>query len=662
MVKKICAVLPVLLASMTLHADDMESSEMLSLQEDMQEYSRIATKTRQNVDYMPYIISAWDSDELDQLGISTLREALELVPGIDISIGTVGATVPIFRGSNPFAMGQSKLMIDGVVVNDKMTGGYNQFMDLPADMIKRIEIVRGPGSLLSYVNGYAGSIHVITKANRDDGLPVAPEIFAELGTSQYKTGGFVAAHQQESFSVSSDFFYKTHDQVLPVAIDRYGSSGDAQQWLENFSLGINAQYDNFSVKSRLSERDGGASYGQSFSLSEDESDYITIENKYVEFGYVEDVSSGVTAEITLGYIELTRLLQNKVIPDGGVVGINVFPNGMYFLVDIEEQTFYQRAELQISAIDSHQINLGVYAYQSDMAKREGRDSDDDMQTFNVYDILIDQPRNMYSLYADDLIDLSEQTSVQIGIKYDHYNDVESQLSPRIALVHRHDDRNIYKFMYTHSYREPSWREQYLTRKAFYSSTLEIKPEIVDAYELGYIRKIDLKSHVKVNTYYLSNKDQIHAQNITNTFQNSGDNNIYGFEIEFKKTFNNSDQIYLNYSYVGGENVGDELANSAKKMAKVYYVRSFSDALSLSTIVKMVDEKDRIEGDLRGNVHGYALVDLSINYQLKPENIRINLSVKNIFDKAYYLPSPDNTYPEDFEQEGRSMLLGLSVGF
>jgi iron complex outermembrane receptor protein len=364
----------------------------------------------------------------------------------------------------------------------------------------------------------------------------------------------------------------------------------------------------------------------------------------------------------LGYIELTRLLQNKVIPDGGVVGINVFPNGMYFLVDIEEQTFYERAELQISAIDSHHINLGVYAYQSDMAKREGRDSVDDMQTFNVYDILIDQPRNMYSLYADDLIDLSERTSVQIGIKYDHYNDVESQLSPRIALVHRYDDKNIYKFMYTHSYREPSWREQYLTRKAFYSSTLDIKPETVDAYELGYIRKIDLKSHVKVNTYYLSNKDQIHAQNITNTFQNSGDNNIYGFEIEFKKTFNNSDQIYLNYSYVGGENVGEELANSAKKMAKVYYVRTFSDALSLSTIAKMVDEKDRIEGDLRGNVHGYALVDLSINYQLKPEKVRVNLSVKNIFDKAYYLPSPDNTYPEDFEQEGRSMLLGLSVGF
>ncbi|MDH5388134.1 MAG: TonB-dependent receptor, partial [Gammaproteobacteria bacterium] len=78
--KNIVYILSILLFSMPLHADDMGDPEVLeSLQQDMQEYSRIATQTKQNVDYMPYIISAWNSDELDQLGISTLREALGLV-------------------------------------------------------------------------------------------------------------------------------------------------------------------------------------------------------------------------------------------------------------------------------------------------------------------------------------------------------------------------------------------------------------------------------------------------------------------------------------------------------------------------------------------------------------------------------------------------------
>jgi len=666
MAEKIILSLSLLLLSIPSFAKDMDDPDMLQLlQEDMQEYSRIATQTRQNVDYMPYIISSWNSGELGQLGISTLREALGLVPGVDLSIGTVGTATPIFRGSNPFAMGQSKLVIDGVVVNDKMTGSYSQFLDMPVYMIQRIEVVRGPGSLLSYVNGYAGSIHVITKANRDDNSPVENELFAELGSSQYKMGGFVASHKENEFSISSDLFYKTHNQNLPVSVDRYGSSGESQQWLDNYSFGINAHYNNFSIKGRLSEKEGGASYGQSFSLSEDESDYVAIENNFFELGYYYDITKDVKVELSLGYIELNRQLQNKVIPDGGPTSpLDATPlvNGKYFLVDIDEETFHERIELQIDAVDSHHINLGVHGYQSDMEKVEGRTSLNDMQTFVEFPILIDTPRNMYSLYFVDLIDITEQTSIQIGVKYDHYSDVESQASPRIALVHRYDDENIYKFMYTHSYREPSWREQYLAQSSFYSSTININPEIVDAYELSYIRKMGLKSHIKLNAYYLSNEEQIHAQNPTHTFQNNGDNNLYGFDIEYKKEFTNNDHVYFNYSYVGGENVGNELASSAKAMAKAHYIHNVNDELTVSAIAKFVGDKGRIEADLRDDVGSYTLFDLSVNYQHQPTGISANLSVKNLFDETYFLPSPENTYPGDFERESRSIIFGLGKKF
>ena len=663
MLKRIVVILSILQFPILSHAEHMDSPELLQLlQEDMQEYSRIATQTRQNVDYMPYVISAWSSEELGQLGISTLREALGLVPGVDLSIGTVGSTVPIFRGSNPFAEGQSKLVIDGVVVNEKMESGYSHFLDMPVAMIQRIEVVRGAGSLLSYVNGYAGSIHVITKANRDDGLPVENEVFAELGSSQYKTGGFVVSHEEDKFSISSDLFYKTHDQVLPVIVDRYGNSGDSRQWLENYSFGVNAHYNNFSVKGRLSDRESGASYGQAFSLSEDESDYVDIENNYIEFGYSTNLLKDVKIELSLGYMDFVRQLQNKVIPDGGSMGPTVLPDGKYFLVDLKEETFHERIELQINAIDSHDIHLGVHAYQTDMTRRDAWDSFDGMQTFIPIDLLIDTPRNMYSLYADDLIDLTEQTSIQLGIKYDHYSDVESQASPRIALVHRYNNENIYKFMYTHSYREPSWREQYLAKPAFFNSTIDIRPETVDAYELSYIRKIDLKSHIKLNAYYLSNKDQIHAQNPTHTFKNNGDNDLYGFEIEYKNIFPNNDQVYINYSYVEGENVADELASSAETMAKAYYIHNINHALTISAIAKIIDKKGRIETDLRNDVDRYVLFDLSANYLLKSKDININLSVKNLFDKTYFLPSPEETYENDFEQEGRSILLGLRKKF
>ena len=172
----------------------------------------------------------------------------------------------------------------------------------------------------------------------------------------------------------------------------------------------------------------------------------------------------------------------------------------------------------------------------------------------------------------------------------------------------------------------------------------------------------LKSHLKFNTYYLKNKDQIHVQNLTNVFDNSGNNNLYGVEVEYKNTLTNDDQIYVNYSYVEGENVAGELANYAETMAKAYYLHNINNALSASVVAKYVNEKDRVEEDPRGNVSSYVLFDLSVNYQYRPENVNINLSVKNLLDEIYFLPSPVNTYPGDFEQEGRSIMLSLSKRF
>ena len=74
---------------------------------------------------------------------------------------------------------------------------------------------------------------------------------------------------------------------------------------------------------------------------------------------------------------------------------------------------------------------------------------------------------------------------------------------------------------------------------------------------------------------LQNEDQIYyeASSPTEpTFFNGKGTDIYGTEVEFKGNLTASDQIYLNYSYVDGEESnGDNLANVAQHMAKAYFV-------------------------------------------------------------------------------------------
>jgi len=651
-----------------LFADTVEDDFIKDLQDDLETYSQIATDTKQNVDYMPYIVSVLKHDELSSLGVLSLGEALSLVPGVDMSIGMVGVKNPIFRGSNPFAVGQSKLIIDGVVVNDQMFGAYNQYLDMPVDIIHRIEIVRGPGSLQNDVNAYAGSIHVITRANRDDGDEKENVLFTSFGSDNYRMGGFISSYEDGEVEINSDLFYQEHDKSTASGPDRFGTVLDAQQWLEHYALGLSVTYKGLYLKGHFNKNTAGVSTGQAFSLSEDSSDSVDAENSILKFGYKFNIDAGVEAELSFGSLYERRELQNKVMPDGASIIIQntipvIFPKGYYSVFDYAEQTYDEALDIKISSIKNHNVSFGIKLSQSYLENNIASHSTDGLKSFfQVVDILSNDSRKHTSLYVDDLINIDEKTSIQLGLKFDRYNDVDDQFSPRFAIVHRYDEDNIYKFMYTHSYREPSWREQYLSGTHYFSADPNVEEEKVEAYEASYIRKFGIDSDIKVNLFYLENRGQIHSQNASNTFTNDGNHELHGLELELKTSLSDKDQIYMNYSYVDGSNVADTLANSSKNIAKAYYIYNIKDNINISSIIKYVGDKERTEEDTRDKVDDYLTVDFTLGYLYKRYDLKMTASVKNLFDENYYLPAPEGTYDDDFLQDGRSFLFRLSKRF
>lgn len=647
-----------------LYAGESTDDIFKSLQDDLQTYKEIATDTKENVDYMPYVVSVLNNKDLVKLGVVSLREAIVLIPGIDISIGMVGAKNTIFRGSNPFAVGQSKLLIDGTVMNSQMFGAYNQYLDMPIDIIDRIEVVRGPGSMVSGVNAYAGSINVITKANKKHSLKKENSIFTSFGSNNYKMGGYVGGYKKDDFEITSDFFYQEHDQTLPVGVDKFGTNPtDVPLWLKNYSLGLNLNYKNYYVKSRFSNNKRGISYGQSFSISQDERDNLDVSNKSLEAGYKFNVSKGISGVLSLGYSDEYRKIQNKVMPNGATLpGPVVLPNGKHLLADHSAKTIKEQLEFKIDSFDNHSITLGTLFTQSSVGHNELKTSTDNLATLTTSILLSNQKRDVSSFYIDDLININEKTSVQFGLKYDSYSDMKNQLTPRFAIVHRYNDSNIFKLMYTNSYRETSWREKYMNASASPAANLNIVPETVDAYEAAYIYKFNTRDNIKLNIFYLQNKNQINSDNNTSTFNNIADNELYGLEAELKTSITSKDNLYLNYSYVGGKNSNNALANAARNMAKAYYIYDLNKIFSISSILKYIGGKDRVEGDARADVDDFFIADLALTYKYKPSDFLLSFSVKNLFDETYYLPSPKNTYQDDFKQEGRSFYIRLSKRF
>ena len=121
-------------------------------------------------------VTVLDGAELRSRGITFLLDALAQVPGaMMVQTGSYGAPASLFLrgGESDF----TKVLVDGVPLNQP--GGALNLANLQLDDVERIEVVRGPVSVLYGADAVSGVIHVITR--RGTGRLTA-EIAAESGT------------------------------------------------------------------------------------------------------------------------------------------------------------------------------------------------------------------------------------------------------------------------------------------------------------------------------------------------------------------------------------------------------------------------------------------------------------------------------------------------
>ncbi len=123
----------------------------------------IATRHETQISKAPSIVTVITDEEIKNLGYRTFVEILRTVPGFEIlKTGALGDTIPAVRG---FASDNKvRVMLNGHLVNNPLRGGaFVNFDDFPVEGIKRIEIIRGPGSATYGENAFLGVINIITK-------------------------------------------------------------------------------------------------------------------------------------------------------------------------------------------------------------------------------------------------------------------------------------------------------------------------------------------------------------------------------------------------------------------------------------------------------------------------------------------------------------------
>lgn len=132
---------------------------------------------------LPTPVTVWTGEELRELGIRTVSEALRRVPSAALAqAGAPGAQTSLFlRGGESDYV---KVLVDGVPVNDP--GGAFDFADLSTDQVERVEVVRGPTSVLYGSDAMVGVVQVFTR--RGAGPPsVSAQVLAGRGQERAGT-------------------------------------------------------------------------------------------------------------------------------------------------------------------------------------------------------------------------------------------------------------------------------------------------------------------------------------------------------------------------------------------------------------------------------------------------------------------------------------------
>jgi len=166
------------------------SEELFFVGEDVKVLT-IASRRPETPENAPAIASVITSEEIKKQGIKTLSEALSYVPGFFL-LPQEWETLPFLRGIPNGIL----FLYDGIPLTSDSTKNLHPLdEELSLDAISRIEIVRGPGSVLWGPDAFAGIVNIVPKKGKqlegiEAGISIgspykAQKFYLNLGKTHY---------------------------------------------------------------------------------------------------------------------------------------------------------------------------------------------------------------------------------------------------------------------------------------------------------------------------------------------------------------------------------------------------------------------------------------------------------------------------------------------
>jgi outer membrane receptor for ferrienterochelin and colicins len=610
-----------------------------------------ASKYWQTVSEAPASITLISSKEIEAYGFKNIAEVLRTVKGFYISDDKNYSYLGVRGFSRPTDyLDRILVMLNGHSTNDNIYGGAFIGNELAVDMnsISRIEIVRGPGSVLYGNSAMLAVINIITKDN------ISPNNFYssfQAGSYGFYQGSF---NFSEEFSNGFNFFLsgllgsKKGENLYFQEYDTDSTNhglAENLDWEKYHGLSFSANYNELSLTSFLTHRNKGlptASYGISFN---DNRAHTIDEQSFIELKYNKQISQSKNLMIR-GYYD------------------NYFYNGFWpyevLQVDKSEgKTLGFEVKFLWDLLENYRITLGS-EYKNNIKAHYYYGTD------NVTFFSDNYPYTNYGFYFQNEYEISTNISFTFGLRLDRFSNIGTVLTPRAAVLIYPFKSSTLKLLYGEAYRAPNIYE--LNIKDPYGGYLgnsSLKSERIQTIELVWEEKLSKYIFGSISMYRYSMENLIDLKSIPdsylNQYENSGKINARGIEAELNAKLINGMNTYINYSIQSAKDKFSEkrISNSPQHMFKFGIIYPLFENFSIASDMQYESSRLTVYDT---ETKPYFLINSNCMIKNIFNHFNIHFKINNILNTGYKLPGGLEHLQESIIQPYRNYNLKLEFNF
>lgn len=607
-------------------------------------------------------------NDWEQRGARRLDDAVSNMPGFTPLPHFLGSKQWVIRGLvSTYGSGVQTLW-DGVPINTyPVAMAQLSHPNIQLNTLNSIEVIRGPGSALYGADAFHGVVSMTAYTASQNEQRVS----SRLGSNGYYEG---------AYNTSTDVF---NNWRLNLAM---ASNGQPDQNFEYEYLDSGVvnkaereyRYKTSTVSMKLeSDKNKKTAYeiGLYFNGNNQDNFYsngasipsndtadTNSELGMIKFNVTQKIDENSKLKFDASYWNEQHDFHQIISPENSQVNVFVDEeNQKEVKITYQKDNFFVNTEFSIGL--NYRENNIKNAYRT-VTTETGN------EILNVPLIFANSGRKITSFLADGKTSLADGNYIiRYGFRYDEFSDFGDHIAPRLGIIKKLDKTSVIKLLYGHAFRAPNANE--IFGSPFTAGNPNLKPEIIDTYELVYLDS-DHDSKLEVVLFYSEWGNSIDAIGIfpNRSFQNINESRSRGIEISYLKLIDRW-KLDLSGSYVDSE----DTTNNLKYVVFPSYIINLGAAYSFKNnltaqvnnriLLNMSQNPDTTTVKAQ-NLNNYWRVDVNITKKYN-DRWMFFANVRNLLNRNNQFPATDNSVNQDnfidgIQDEEISIDAGLQFNF